>query len=90
MGHLARLTLVLKFPYALKALPKVLESKWDDDDFKPHREAFPKSATSSPEAFEAHVNDLTKRDVKIAYLKNLQGMVLKMNSYTSVSRVQVP
>ncbi|GAB7352971.1 hypothetical protein MBLNU459_g3540t2 [Dothideomycetes sp. NU459] len=30
-------------------------------------------AQASPAAFEEHVKDLTSRDVKIAYLKNLQG-----------------
>jgi enolase-phosphatase E1 len=58
----------------LKALPDVLANKWNDDGFKGYRDAFPETATASPEAFEAHVNDLTKRDVKVAYLKNLQGM----------------
>ncbi|KAI1619158.1 HAD-like domain-containing protein [Exophiala viscosa] len=61
------------FPYALKALPDVLATKWDDPAFTPYRNAFPESASSSPEALEAHVKDLTERDVKIAYLKNLQG-----------------
>ncbi|KAK7887757.1 enolase-phosphatase E1 [Exophiala xenobiotica] len=61
------------FPYALKALPDVLANKWDDPTFISYRDAFPETARSSPEAFEAHVKDLTQRDVKIAYLKNLQG-----------------
>ncbi|KAK3704090.1 enolase-phosphatase E1 [Vermiconidia calcicola] len=61
------------FPYALKALPDVLNSRWDEEEFKPYREAFPDSAQTSPEALQAHVEDLTKRDVKVAYLKNLQG-----------------
>ena len=63
----------MQFPYALKALPEVLKAKWDDEDFKPYRDAFPDDAKSSPEALQAHVEDLTKRDVKIAYHKNLQG-----------------
>ncbi|KAK8200704.1 enolase-phosphatase E1 [Zalaria obscura] len=61
------------FPYALQALPSVLASRWDSPDFRPYRDAFPEEARSSPEAFEAHVKDLTARDIKIAYLKNLQG-----------------
>jgi enolase-phosphatase E1 len=61
------------FPYALKALPDVLAVKWDSEEFKPYRDAFPKDARSSPAALQAHVEDLTKRDVKVAYLKNLQG-----------------
>lgn len=64
---------VHQFPYALKALPAVLQSKWDDEDFKPYKDAFPQEAQESPEALQAHVENLTKRDVKIASLKNLQG-----------------
>lgn len=62
-----------QFPYALKALPSVLAETWDDPDFKPYRDAFPEEARRSREALEAHVKDLTERDVKVAYLKNLQG-----------------
>lgn len=63
----------LQFPYAVNALPKVLREKWNDPEFKPFRDDFPAEYRGSPEALEAHVKDLTKRDVKIAYLKNLQG-----------------
>ncbi|KAI7115577.1 hypothetical protein KC352_g34303, partial [Hortaea werneckii] len=61
------------FPYAIKALPDVLARKWDDADFKPYKDAFPAEHRTSPAALQAHVEDLTRRDVKIAYLKNLQG-----------------
>ncbi|KAL1306494.1 hypothetical protein AAFC00_005189 [Neodothiora populina] len=61
------------FPYALTALSSVVKDRWDSPDFRPYRDAFPAEAQGSPEAFEAHVQDLTARDVKIAYLKNLQG-----------------
>lgn len=57
----------------MKALSSVVHEKWDSADFKPYRDAFPAETQASPEAFEAHVKDLTARDVKIAYLKNLQG-----------------
>lgn len=66
--------LTIQFPYAINALPKVLSTKWDDSDFKPYRDAFPDTARASPEAFQEHVEDLTRGDVKIAYLKNLQGL----------------
>jgi len=69
----AETDVVSKFPYALKALSSVIQERWDSADFKPYRDAFPAEAQASPEAFEAHVKDLTARDVKIAYLKNLQG-----------------
>lgn len=39
----------------------------------PYRGAFPEEHRHSAQALQAHVEDLTKRDVKIAYLKNLQG-----------------
>jgi hypothetical protein len=57
-------------------LPDVLASKWNDKDFEAYRAAFPDSDTVSPESFEAHVKDLTQRDVKAPYLKNLQGRAL--------------
>lgn len=50
-----------------------MSSKWDDEDFRPYRDAFPEEARQSAQVLQAHVEDLTKRDVKIAYLKNLQG-----------------
>lgn len=64
---------VYEFPYALNALREVLANKWDDEEFKAYRDAFPEDARESPEKLQAHVEDLTKRDVKIAHLKNLQG-----------------
>nr|OQO18809.1 hypothetical protein B0A51_14917 [Rachicladosporium sp. CCFEE 5018] len=61
------------FPYALDVLPYVLELRWNDAAFKSYRDAFPEEHRASPEALRAHVIDLAKQDVKIAYLKNLQG-----------------
>ncbi|EME86832.1 uncharacterized protein MYCFIDRAFT_29854, partial [Pseudocercospora fijiensis CIRAD86] len=61
------------FPYAIKALPQVLATKWEEPEFAQYRDAFPEEHRQSPGALQAHVEDLTKRDVKIAYLKNLQG-----------------
>ncbi|OCT46027.1 Enolase-phosphatase E1 [Cladophialophora carrionii] len=55
------------------ALPDVLAKKWNDEEFKAYRDRFPETARSSPALFEAHVKDLTARDVKVAYLKDLQG-----------------
>lgn len=73
---------IYQFPYALNALPEVLAKKWNDDEFKPYRDAFPEERTGSPEQLQAHVEDLTKRDVKVAYLKNLQGYLWE-NGYKS-------
>ncbi|KAM5371366.1 hypothetical protein ACJZ2D_007965 [Fusarium nematophilum] len=61
------------FPYALEALPKVLDEEWDSAEFEKYRDAFPEEYRDSRSDFEEHVRDLVKRDVKIAYLKSLQG-----------------
>ncbi|KAK2605079.1 hypothetical protein N8I77_007953 [Diaporthe amygdali] len=61
------------FPYALEAIPETLKSKWDDPEFVPYRDAFPTEHKASPEAFQAHVQELMARDVKVSYLKALQG-----------------
>ena len=56
-------------------LPDVIAQKWDDQEFASYKQQFPTEAQQSPAAFLAHVQDLTARDVKIAYLKNLQGFL---------------
>ncbi|KAI0021998.1 HAD-like domain-containing protein [Xylariomycetidae sp. FL0641] len=61
------------FPYALKVLPKTLENQWDDPAFAKYREAFPSEHAHSKEALLAHVSDLMEKDLKIPYLKSLQG-----------------
>ncbi|KAH9900634.1 enolase-phosphatase E1 [Xylariomycetidae sp. FL2044] len=61
------------FPYALEVLPKTLENQWDDPKFAKYREAFPAEFSTSKEALRDHVKDLMARDVKISYLKSLQG-----------------
>jgi enolase-phosphatase E1 len=65
--------MMMPAPYALQALPSILASQWDAPDFQPFRSAFPAEHASSPAAFSAHVHDLTARDLKIPYLKSLQG-----------------
>lgn len=73
-----------QFPYAIEALPEVLRRKWDDPEFVRYREEFPPGAREAPEALEEHVRELTARDVKIAYLKNLQGMRVQILLLTSL------
>ncbi|KAM0281318.1 hypothetical protein ACHAQH_003586 [Verticillium albo-atrum] len=63
----------IQFPYALQALPATLDKQWDSSDFAPYRSAFPEPAASSKQLFEAHVAELVEGDVKIPYLKALQG-----------------
>ncbi|KAF4975611.1 hypothetical protein FZEAL_7602 [Fusarium zealandicum] len=71
--HLQPRVLSSIFPYALEALPKILDQEWDSPEFAKYRDAFPEEYRNSRSDFEAHVRDLVKRDVKIAYLKSLQG-----------------
>ncbi|KAI0455487.1 enolase-phosphatase E1 [Xylaria acuta] len=61
------------FPYALRALPETLVAQWDNLDFAEYRDAFPPEYRQSKAEFAAHVQDLMDRDVKISYLKCLQG-----------------
>ncbi|KAH8821574.1 HAD-like domain-containing protein [Xylogone sp. PMI_703] len=61
------------FPYALQALPSTLATQWDSPEFQPYRDAFPEGHRSSPAAFDQHVRDLMAKDLKISYLKSLQG-----------------
>ncbi|KAL2022287.1 hypothetical protein VTK56DRAFT_5685 [Thermocarpiscus australiensis] len=61
------------FPYALEALPNTLKTQWDSPEFAQYRDAFPREYAASQEAFTEHVRDLMARDVKIPYLKSLQG-----------------
>jgi enolase-phosphatase E1 len=73
-SHVSKFLIILaQFPYAIKALPDVLASQWGSEAFKPYKDDFPEDVRESPEALQVHVEDLTQRDVKIAYLKNLQG-----------------
>ncbi|KAM3553254.1 hypothetical protein MY1884_006776 [Beauveria asiatica] len=72
------------FPYALKALPKVLNEQWDSSAFAPYREAFPEEYRSDRAALEVHVQDLIERDVKAPYLKSLQGHLWRQGYETGV------
>lgn len=68
----------------MKALPDVLADKWDDEDFQSYRKSFPEEVQNDPDLLQAHVEDLTKRDVKVAYLKNLQGFLWENGYKTGV------
>ena len=62
-----------QYPYSIRALPNVLAEQWDSPSFAPYRNGFPEEHRSSPKALSTHFNDLVSRDVKISYLKDLQG-----------------
>ncbi|KAI1824428.1 enolase-phosphatase E1 [Xylaria intraflava] len=61
------------FPYALRVLPETLEAQWDSPNFANYKDAFPPQYRSSKHELTAHVRDLMDKDVKISYLKALQG-----------------
>ncbi|KAI1124784.1 enolase-phosphatase E1 [Nemania abortiva] len=61
------------FPYALRVLPETLEAQWDSPNFAKYKDAFPPEYRTSKDELAAHVRDLMDRDVKIAYMKSLQG-----------------
>ncbi|KAF2097870.1 2,3-diketo-5-methylthio-1-phosphopentane phosphatase [Rhizodiscina lignyota] len=74
-GTVAPITFVKDtlFPYALRVLPDYVAKNWSSPSFEPTLNSFPAEDLASPEALVAHVHDLTARDVKVAYLKSLQG-----------------
>ncbi|KAK2070152.1 hypothetical protein P8C59_004675 [Phyllachora maydis] len=76
------------FPYALKVLPDTLRSEWDTPEFALYRHAFPPQYSRSPAALESHVRDLMSQDVKISYLKGLQGFLWE-EGYRS-GRIKAP
>ncbi|KAI3338838.1 enolase-phosphatase E1 [Ustulina deusta] len=61
------------FPYALRVLPETLETQWDNPSFAKYKDAFPPEYRTSKDDLAAHTRDLMDKDVKIAYLKSLQG-----------------
>ena len=76
---------MVQFPYALKALPAIVQEKWDDPEFIHFRDEFPPDARQSPASLLAHVEDLTAKDVKISYLKNLQGVLMLLGDFLAQS-----
>jgi enolase-phosphatase E1 len=79
-------TLPPQFPYALAALPKVIEQQWDSPSFAQYRDAFPPQHRIDSSAFEAHVRDLVAQDSKVAYLKSLQGYLWQHGYHTGEIR----
>lgn len=63
-------------------LPSVLEDQWDSPVFATYKNAFPPAHRTTPEAFTKHVKDLVSQDLKIPYLKSLQGY-LWLSGYES-------
>ncbi|KAF5634876.1 enolase-phosphatase e1 [Fusarium sp. NRRL 52700] len=69
----ARFVIACTMSTLLQPADQVLDQEWDSPEFAKYRDGFPEEYRNSRSDFEAHVRDLVKRDVKIAYLKSLQG-----------------
>ena len=69
-------------------LPATVKAEWDAPSFLQYRQAFPPEHSKTQEAFEAHVADLVTRDVKVSYLKSLQGYLWE-EGYKS-GRIKAP
>ncbi|KAH7089548.1 HAD-like domain-containing protein [Paraphoma chrysanthemicola] len=63
------------YPYALDRLTRLAHDSWDDADFQQLVAGFPPDTRPNADALIAHVQDLTRRDVKAVYLKQLQGQL---------------
>ncbi|KAF2826251.1 2,3-diketo-5-methylthio-1-phosphopentane phosphatase [Ophiobolus disseminans] len=61
------------YPYALDRLRNLARDSWVDADFQHLIAGFPEDTKQDAESLVAHVEDLTRRDIKAVYLKQLQG-----------------
>ncbi|KAF1943332.1 2,3-diketo-5-methylthio-1-phosphopentane phosphatase [Clathrospora elynae] len=61
------------YPYALDSLTRLARNSWADADFQTLIAPFPEDTRRNVDALVAHVEDLTRRDIKAVYLKQLQG-----------------
>ena len=76
------------FPYALKRADELISNldkgifpiqSWskDNDELIKYLSAFPEEYKASRQKLIDHINDLTAQDIKMSYLKNLQGYLWK-------------
>ncbi|KAF2736861.1 2,3-diketo-5-methylthio-1-phosphopentane phosphatase [Polyplosphaeria fusca] len=56
---------------------ELARESWQDADFQELVAGFPPETRQDPETLVAHVEDLTSRDIKAVYLKQLQGQLWK-------------
>ncbi|KAF1844647.1 uncharacterized protein K460DRAFT_365581 [Cucurbitaria berberidis CBS 394.84] len=61
------------YPYALDSLTRLARDQWADAGFQALIAGFPEETRRSADTLVAHVEDLTRRDIKAVYLKQLQG-----------------
>ncbi|KAF2250572.1 2,3-diketo-5-methylthio-1-phosphopentane phosphatase [Trematosphaeria pertusa] len=65
------------YAYALDRLTTLARHSWDDPAFQDLIAGFPEETKADAQTLLAHVEDLTRRDVKAVYLKQLQGKIWK-------------
>ena len=64
---------VPQYPYALTRLTQLAHNSWKDETFQEFIAAFPEETRKDAATLVAHVEDLTTKDIKAVYLKQLQG-----------------
>ena len=67
----------------------MLERQWDDESFGPYRRAFPSEHGATKADFQAHFEDLVRRDVKAPYVKQLQGFLWREGYASGELRVSL-
>ncbi|KAF3041499.1 enolase-phosphatase E1 [Didymella heteroderae] len=65
------------YPYALDRLRRLARDSWSNSEFQELIAGFPAQTRQDADSLLAHVEDLTRRDVKAVYLKQLQGHLWK-------------
>ncbi|KAF2744547.1 acireductone synthase-like protein [Sporormia fimetaria CBS 119925] len=70
------------YPYALNELTRLARDSWDDAATQDLIQAFPAETRTDADTLIAHVQELTAKDIKAVYLKQLQGH-LWQTGYTS-------
>ncbi|OAG01635.1 2,3-diketo-5-methylthio-1-phosphopentane phosphatase [Paraphaeosphaeria sporulosa] len=66
-----------QYPYAVDRLAKLSRDSWHDPGLQDLIAGFPEETRPNAETLLAHVQDLTRRDIKAVYLKQLQGKLWK-------------
>ena len=64
---------VPQYPYALSRLTQLAHDSWKGETFQELIAAFPEETRNDAATLVAHVEDLTTKDIKAVYLKQLQG-----------------
>jgi hypothetical protein len=69
-----------QYPYALNELTRLARDSWADPSFQELVAGFPEETRRDADSLIAHVEHLTKNDIKAVYLKQLQGRQFRLFS----------